>query len=146
MHFQQFKYIGLLLILLSGLAFGQEKGPNVIQFVPPSYPAAAMSTYAKGEVLVRVVIRENGKVGSAVAETGDAILRPASEAAAKNWIFSRVTSAADHGNRSVDIKFVYTVKENNDFKYNYKNPTIKMRFRPPYELELIITFYPRVDI
>lgn len=54
----------------------------------PDYPAAAKAQRAGGSIPVRVLIDENGKVMEAKAVCGDAVLRQASEEAAKKSKFT----------------------------------------------------------
>ncbi len=54
----------------------------------PAYPAAALAINAQGKVDVQVVIDESGKVISAKAVSGNALLRQAAEKAAREARFS----------------------------------------------------------
>lgn len=54
----------------------------------PAYPAAALAVRAEGKVDVQVLIDEGGKVVSAKAVSGNALLRDAAERAARNARFT----------------------------------------------------------
>lgn len=53
--------------------------------LPPSYPAAAKQQHIEGTVVVAVVIREDGTVGSVRAVRGPEALRDAALAAVASW-------------------------------------------------------------
>jgi TonB family protein len=54
----------------------------------PHYPAAALAVNIEGKVDVQVLIDETGRVVSAKAVSGNALLKPAAEQAARNARFS----------------------------------------------------------
>lgn len=54
----------------------------------PAYPAAARAAKASGAVYVEVLVDEQGNVISAVAVSGDPLLRASAEEAAKGAKFS----------------------------------------------------------
>ncbi len=54
----------------------------------PSYPAAAKAVHASGEVVVQILLDQNGKVVNALALSGHPLLRLAAEQAARNAEFS----------------------------------------------------------
>lgn len=60
---------------------------NVINRVMPVYPQVARQLNHSGEVVVEVVISEDGRVISANAVSGSMILRESAETAARKWIF-----------------------------------------------------------
>ncbi|MEZ5346238.1 MAG: energy transducer TonB [Pyrinomonadaceae bacterium] len=64
---------------------------SAIHLPAPKYPAAAKLGKITGEVSVGVVIDEKGKVISAKATSGDALLRPAAEKAALEATFQPTT-------------------------------------------------------
>ena len=55
--------------------------------VEPVYPPQAMAARARGMVVVEVTISEDGRVISARAVSGPAVLRDAAETAAGLWVF-----------------------------------------------------------
>ena len=57
----------------------------------PHYPAAALAVNIEGKVDVQVLIDETGRVISAKALSGNAMLKPAAEQAARNARFSPTT-------------------------------------------------------
>jgi len=65
---------------------------EVIRRVKPDYPEFARTTGVSGEVAVDITIDDGGKVKSAQAVSGHALLRGAAENAARAWKFSPATS------------------------------------------------------
>ena len=61
----------------------------------PVYPAEAKAKGIKGEVLVEVMVGEDGNVLSAEAVMGDPALAEAAVAAARQWKFSIVKLAGE---------------------------------------------------
>jgi TonB family protein len=70
---------------------GDLVGANVISRVNPVYPTAARAMRASGNVEVRVVISETGRVVDAIALNGPMTLRGAAIAAARQWIYKPAT-------------------------------------------------------
>ena len=60
---------------------------KAINFPQPAYPPAARALKASGEVKVKVIIDESGKVISAVAVSGHPLLKSSAETAAKSAEF-----------------------------------------------------------
>src|SRR5262245_29923520 len=60
---------------------------EVVSRVQPIYPSIAKQINASGEVLVSVIIDENGRVIEAKAIKGHPVLRAAAEEAARKWVF-----------------------------------------------------------
>lgn len=85
--------------------------PKLVKSVLPPYPPAAKAVRASGEVIVSVKIDKDGKVLFAKAETGHALLRSASEKAARSCEFE--TSTND-GERDTKIIFGYLPFAKND--------------------------------
>jgi TonB family protein len=73
---------------------GDLVGANVIFRVNPAYPAAARAMRASGNVEVRVVISETGRVVDAIALSGPMTLRGAAIAAARQWTYKPATRNA----------------------------------------------------
>lgn len=69
---------------------GVLNGKATSKVVPP-YPAAAKTARISGAVNVQVTIDESGRVISASAVSGPAILRQAAEQAARGWRFAPTT-------------------------------------------------------
>ena len=65
---------------------------EVIRRVKPDYPEFARTTGISGEVAVDITIDDSGKVKSAQAISGHALLRGAAESAARSWKFSPATT------------------------------------------------------
>lgn len=63
---------------------------KAINLVQPQYSPAAKATRASGEVNVQVVLDENGKVISVKATSGEYVLRPAAETAARASKFNSI--------------------------------------------------------
>src|SRR5262245_27812580 len=73
-----------------GVQGGVSKGiitGEVVTRVQPIYPSIAKQINASGEVLVSVIIDENGRVIEAKAIKGHPVLRAAAEEAARKWVF-----------------------------------------------------------
>ncbi|HEX5708838.1 MAG TPA: energy transducer TonB [Pyrinomonadaceae bacterium] len=64
---------------------------KVIHKPAPVYPREAKDAKASGVVTVRVVLDEEGRVTSAVAESGHELLRQPAVEAVRQWRFSRTT-------------------------------------------------------
>lgn len=62
---------------------------TLLQKVPPAYPEAAQAGRIEGEVMVEIAVDCDGRVVRACAISGDPLLRPAAEAAAKRWRFKK---------------------------------------------------------
>ncbi len=60
---------------------------EAIKRVEPTYPPVAKATRVSGEVVVEVIIDENGGVVSARAVSGDSLFREAAANAARGWRF-----------------------------------------------------------
>lgn len=69
-------------VIVSGGLTGQQ-----ISLVTPDYPPAAKAVKAKGIVMVKITVNESGNVVSASSITGHALLRQASELAARQTTF-----------------------------------------------------------
>jgi len=74
----------------------------------PPYPAIARQLHIQGRVSVQVLIDEQGRVISATAMDGHALLKPAAQKAALEALFSPTTL----GNQPVRVSGVITY----DFK------------------------------
>ncbi|HET7286998.1 MAG TPA: TonB family protein, partial [Pyrinomonadaceae bacterium] len=68
-----------------------ELNAKAVSLPKPVYTEEAKRQKASGRVTVRVVVDENGKVISAKAMNGPAVLREAAEAAARQAIFTPTT-------------------------------------------------------
>ncbi len=132
--------LGLLCLVTTPIA--AQKGPKVVKYENPNYPNYATAVWARGNVVVDVQIDAQGNVISTAAESGHGFLKKPSEDAACRWKFSK----SDTNARQVKLIFVYIIKENKDFKNNYRKATFKYKFKKPYTLETEITVYPRIDI
>ena len=81
---------------------------EVIKYVAPPYPAAALATRTMGEVIIAVKIDKEGKVISATAESGHPLLRATGEKIAKQWVFSSDESGTE---REGEIIFAFIIGE-----------------------------------
>jgi protein TonB len=61
--------------------------PKAVSRVEPQYPSVAKEARVKGSVVVEISIDESGKVTSARALSGPAVLQRAGVAAALRWRF-----------------------------------------------------------
>ena len=58
---------------------------NIVKFQMPAYPKAAKKQRLEGDVLVRVLISEKGKIDRAVALNGPSQFKGAAEKAVRHW-------------------------------------------------------------
>lgn len=94
--------------------------PKILSSVKAHYPPAARAVRATGEVIVAVTIDKQGKVTSAKAESGHALLRAVSVLAARQFVFG--ASEGSEG-RNAKIVFVFlTEKIGNDGVKRYTHP------------------------
>jgi protein TonB len=70
---------------------GDLVGANVISSVKPTYPPAARTQRLSGNVEVRVMISETGRVVDAKALSGPMMLQGAAVAAARQWVYKPAT-------------------------------------------------------
>ena len=70
---------------------GELVGANVISSARPIYPPAAKTMRLSGNVEVRVVIAETGRVVGATAISGPMMLQGAAVAAARQWVYKPAT-------------------------------------------------------
>jgi TonB family protein len=91
----------IAIVVLSICATGQTF-PTVEKFIEPLYPPAAVAVRAEGEVQVSVEIDDLGKVISAEAITGHALLRAAAGGAARKWSFTPLP-----GRHFLILRFVF---------------------------------------
>jgi TonB family protein len=80
---------------------------KTISMPKPEYPAEARAAGAKGQVVVQVMVNENGDVTSAYALSGDPLLRDAAEKAARSAKLSPIRA---HGKALMYGKLVYDFK------------------------------------
>jgi TonB family protein len=135
-------FIASLIFVFSSLAFTQQKEIKVLKYEVPKYPPAARAVRATGTVVVKVQLDSEGKVISALAESGHALLKKTSEISAKNWVFRLNKNAFESEFR---INFVFKIKSNNNPKNNYKETTYKSKFVKPLSIELTAKIYPQID-
>ena len=92
-------FLILFLITLSGLNLIAQQVPerkqegiirrNAIELITPPYPPLARTAHIQGQVMVEVLIDEQGMVFSAEAVSGPQLLRPAAVGAAKGSRFKQ---------------------------------------------------------
>ncbi len=90
------------------------KGPligNAIVKVEPVYPLEARRSNIKGEVQVRIVISEEGRVIEASAINGNPLLRRAAVDAARKWVFSPTTLNGKAMRVEGRLTFVFTSQD-----------------------------------
>lgn len=117
-------------------AISGEDCPQIIKSVKPVYPSAALVVRAIGEVEVITKIDKAGNVISAKAIRGHALLRTASETAAKQMTFS----PSDKDEREIKLIFIFLpyAKE----KENIKRLSIPFRIiinEQPPQIEINAT-------
>ena len=79
---------------------------SAVRTVEPAYPPLAKAAGVRGQVLVDVVVDENGRVLSVNAISGHPLLRSAAESAATSWAFR----PAVIGDRPVKVKGLLVLK------------------------------------
>jgi TonB family protein len=94
----------------------------------PLYPPLARQTRTEGRVEVQIQVDGAGKVVSAVAVSGDPVLRRAAVDNAKSWRFAPTST---EGTIVYDFK-IEGQAETNDPYYRYG----KVIFRPPNSVEI----------
>lgn len=125
--FHSVLFVVILYILCSVTTFAQAENPKVSKYFAPKYPVTAQAVRAAGTVIVNVKIDKEGKVISAVAESGHPLLRKVSEIAAKQWFFSTASNTKE---REVKISFL--------IRQGDRNKKDKLKFRKPYTLEVVV--------
>src|SRR5262245_10061533 len=81
---------------------------EVVSRVQPIYPSIAKQINASGEVLVSVMINENGRVIDAKAIKGHPVLRAAAEEAARKWVFKPTLLDGKPVKQPGTLTFVFT--------------------------------------
>lgn len=107
------------------------KSPEVVKYIAPPYPPAALAMAAMGEVVINIRIDGDGKAVYAKAISGHPLMRKVSETAAQQWIFT-----ADKTNPEREGKLVFFFD-----MVNTEKPMI--RLKRPNRLEI---FYPEKQI
>lgn len=93
--------------------------PTIITAVKPPYPPAAKAVRAWGQVVVIVKIDPEGKVTSAIAESGHPLLRKASESAARASIFE---TSVNESERIVKLSYIYLPDDKQKGLEYFSNP------------------------
>ncbi|MGE3467262.1 MAG: TonB family protein [Pyrinomonadaceae bacterium] len=79
----------LILIFFCIMAtVAQTTFPDVLEYVPPKYPAGALAVNAKGTVQVVAEVDSTGTVSSVKGFSGLPLLRRTAEVAVEKWKFS----------------------------------------------------------
>ena len=99
--------------------------PGITVSAKPVYPPAARAVRAGGEVIVALKIDKNGKVTSAIAESGNPLLRKASIKAAEEIIFK---SSDLEQEREAKITYVFV-----PYPESMEGPA---RYSTPYMIEI----------
>src|SRR5690349_7436564 len=134
-------FVFALLLLSFASSFAQEKQPKVIKYKAPTYPPLAIATMTQGIVIISVKLDKNGEVLESTAISGHLLLKQVAEQTAKQWLFSTNKNDSE---RSLQIQFIFSIKENKQVKNNYKTRIYKIKFKKPYSLEIISTIYPQI--
>ena len=88
----------LIMSLTSGIAAIQtaDSGPNIeekaVRKVPPIYPPLAKRKRVQGKVLIKLQVNPDGTVSNTEFMEGNALFKPASLEAAKQWAFQKSSS------------------------------------------------------
>jgi TonB family protein len=85
---------------------GKLVSPRLIHSVPVVYPAIANSTHVEGDVEIQAVINKNGKVISAKAISGPALLQRAAVDAVRQWRYSPATLDG----QPITMQYIVTVQ------------------------------------
>ena len=113
---KKFVLVALFVFALSVSASAQENvgvvNGKAVSLVKPDYPSAAKAVNAEGAVRVKIVIDEEGKVISAKAVSGHALLKKASELAA--WKSTFTPTKKDGKPVVVEGILVYNFVSGND--------------------------------
>jgi TonB family protein len=104
-------------------------GPTVVAAVAPIYPAIAAAAHASGDVNVDVKIDTTGRVASAHAVDGHALLKAVCEATARRWKF--VPATEQKTERTARLTF--TFREVDDHAAEIDRTPV---FFPPYKVEI----------
>jgi|SRR5215831_5246197 len=105
-------------------------GPVVVTAVAPVYPAIAVSAHATGDVIVNVKIDANGRVISADAVDGHALLKAASVSTARRWKFVPVNEAS--AERTAVLTFTF-LEDNANLREEDRTAV----FLPPYKVQVL---------
>src|SRR5215475_2055103 len=81
---------------------------EVVSRAWPIYPSIAKQINASGEVLVSIIINENGRVIDAKAIKGHPVLRAAAEEAARKWVFKPTLLDGKPVKQPGTLTFVFT--------------------------------------
>jgi TonB family protein len=131
------KRIVLLLIILFGAGLFSVKAaklkpitdeqPAVVKAVAPTnYPPIAFAARVDGKVVVEVKIDSAGKVVSADAVEGHALLKKFAADTAKRWQFEPAANGTKQ--RRVNLTFIFHIAA--------KNQQEEVMFSPPYQVEV----------
>lgn len=85
--------------------------PKLLIFPQPHFPPAARATRTTGEVIILVKISKDGKVISAIAESGHPLLKAVSEKAAKQSLFE-ISESVDEREARLTFVFIDAGKQN----------------------------------
>ena len=85
--------LALLLICMTITAQKSEPGPNIevnaVKKVAPIYPPLAKRKRVEGKVIVWLEVHSDGSVGGIEFLEGNALFKPSSLEAAKQWVFQK---------------------------------------------------------
>src|SRR5581483_10740714 len=87
--------IMIMVLIIASLAIVQaaDPGPNIeqkaVKTVPPVYPPIAKRKRVEGKVIVGLQVNADGTVANAEFLEGNALFKPASLDAAKQWVFQK---------------------------------------------------------
>ncbi len=84
---------------------------NIVKFQMPSYPKAAKKARLEGDVLVRVLISEKGKIERAVALNGPVQLRGPVEKAVRHWRYKPYVQNGQPVQVQTWVTFHFAMKE-----------------------------------
>jgi TonB family protein len=109
----------------------------------PSYPQSPLSRVESGEVIVNLIVKNDGDVQSAKAVSGPERLRPVAEDAARRWRFNR----AQQRQRTIQLTFAFILRKManlDSVSAAFKPPARVEIYAEPREIQTI--FDPAVDL
>ncbi len=105
-----------------------DSNPPVVEAVIPVFPATAIATAQEGQVLLLVMVRNDGKVKSVEFKSGPSIFRPVAKLVASRWKFAPTKSSTTC---SVQLSFIFKLMPDET-----KSEDMLPVYRPPYEVEV----------
>ena len=90
---------------------GDMQADNIVQKVPPIYPAEAKEQRIQGLVLFTVIIGKDGSVQNITLVSGDPILAQAAKEAVQKWIYKPTLLNGDPVEVMTQVKVLFTLSQ-----------------------------------